>query len=70
MMSTGAVVANTFTAALGDGLLDVEIDDKLAGTWADLFIPTSISCTVTPTIPPLGGRLAGLGLISNPPHHQ
>ena len=32
MMSTGAVVANTFTAALGDGLLDVEIDDKLAGT--------------------------------------
>ena len=34
MISTGAPVANTVTTSIGDGLLDVEIYDKIAGTWA------------------------------------
>ena len=33
-ISNGDTVASIFTAAIGGGFADVEIDDKLAGTWA------------------------------------
>ena len=32
-ISTGDLVATTDTAEVGDGFLDVEIHDKIAGTW-------------------------------------
>ena len=37
------------------------------GIVVDLFIPTSTSFTITPTIYSLGGRVAGMGPISNYP---
>ena len=34
IISTGTLFATIVTAEIGDGFNDVEIDDKLVGTWA------------------------------------